>query len=43
MDALQAELARQSDESLHTTASETFWNDYPEAFTDREYDEWCSG
>lgn len=43
VDALQAELARQSDESLHTTASEAFWNDYPEAFKDREYDEWCSG
>ena len=43
VDALQAELARQTDEPLNATASETFWNDYPEAFEDREYDEWCSG
>ncbi|MGB3293954.1 MAG: CBS domain-containing protein [Phormidesmis sp.] len=43
VDALQAELARQSASSLDKTASETFWNDYPEAFEDREYDEWCSG
>lgn len=43
VDALQAELARQSASSLDKTASETFWNDYPEAFQDREYDEWCSG
>lgn len=43
VDALQAELARQTDESLNTTASEAFWNDYPEAFKDREYDDWCSG
>ena len=43
VDALQAELARQSASSLNKTASETFWNDYPEAFKDREYDEWCSG
>ena len=43
VDALQAELARQNDEPLSTTASEAFWNDYPEAFQDREYDAWCSG
>ena len=43
VDALQAELARQSASSLDQTASETFWNDYPEAFQDKEYDEWCSG
>ncbi|NJM98135.1 MAG: CBS domain-containing protein [Phormidesmis sp. RL_2_1] len=43
VDALQTELARQSAESLEKIASETFWNDYPEAFKDREYEEWCSG
>lgn len=43
VDALQAELARQTNEPLDTTASEVFWNDYPEAFKDREYDQWCSG
>ncbi len=43
VDTLQAELARQTDKSLVETASEVFWNDYPEAFKDREYDEWCSG
>ena len=43
VDTLQAELARQTNKSLTTTASETFWNEYPEAFQDREYDEWCSG
>ena len=43
VDALQAELARQTASSLDETASETFWNDYPEAFQDKEYDEWCSG
>ena len=43
VDALQAEMARQSASSLDKTASETFWNNYPEAFKDREYDEWCSG
>ena len=43
VDALQAEFARQSDEPLNTTASEAFWNDYPEAFRDREYEAWCSG
>lgn len=43
VDALQAELARYTENPLVETASEAFWNDYPEAFKDREYDEWCSG
>lgn len=43
VDALQAEAARQRTESLEKTASERFYDEYPEAFKDREYDAWCSG
>ncbi len=43
VDVLQAELAYQSAEPLHQTASELFWDDHSEAFPDRLYDEWCSG
>ncbi len=43
VDVLQAELAHQYAEPLKQTASERFWDDYSEAFPDRQYDEWCSG
>ena len=43
VDALQAELAHQRSVSLHQVASELFYEDYPEAFKDREYDVWCGG
>jgi CBS domain-containing protein len=43
VDALQAEMAHQRAESLEKTASETFWDEVPEAFKDRDYDAWCSG
>ncbi len=43
VDVLQAEMAHQRSESLEKTASETFWEDVPEAFRDRDYDAWCSG
>ncbi|EDX83542.1 CBS domain pair protein [Synechococcus sp. PCC 7335] len=43
VDALQAELAHQHSVSLDHVASELFYEDYPEAFVDREYDAWCSG
>lgn len=43
VDALQAELAYQQSEPIEQTAFESFREDYPEAFQDREYDAWCSG
>lgn len=43
VDALQAEFAHQRAVPLQETASEIFWDEYPEAFKDREYDAWCSG
>ena len=43
VDALQAEFAHQHSEPLEQTAFESFCDEYPEAFKDREYDEWCSG
>lgn len=43
VDALQAELAHQRATPLAETASEIFWEEYPEAFKDREYEAWCSG
>lgn len=42
-DSLQAELAFYRAETLKQTAFEAFQEDYPEAFKDREYDNWCSG
>lgn len=43
VDSLQAELAFYRAETLEQTAFESFQEDYPEAFKDREYDNWCSG
>ena len=43
VDALQAEFSHQRSETLEKTASEIFYNEYPEAFKDREYEAWCSG
>jgi CBS domain-containing protein len=43
VDSLQAELAFYRAESLEQTAFESFQEDYPEAFQDREYNNWCSG
>ncbi len=43
VDALQAEFAHQQAKPLEETASEIFWDEYPEAFKDREYEAWCSG
>ncbi|MEL7503000.1 MAG: CBS domain-containing protein [Cyanobacteria bacterium J06554_6] len=43
VDALQAEFSHQRSESLEKTASEQFYDEYPEAFKDREYEAWCSG
>lgn len=43
VDALQAELAFYRTETLEQTAFEAFQEDYPEAFKDRDYDNWCSG
>ncbi|MEM9906530.1 MAG: CBS domain-containing protein [Cyanobacteria bacterium P01_D01_bin.44] len=43
VDALQAEFAHQHAEFLEKTPFETFQDEYPEAFKDREYDAWCSG
>ncbi|MBE7385726.1 MAG: CBS domain-containing protein [Leptolyngbya sp. SIO1E4] len=43
VDALEAEIAHQNAESLEKTAFESYLDDYPEAFKDREYDAWCAG
>ena len=43
VDSLQADYAHQSNTLLHEMASEMFWDEYPEAFKDREYEAWCSG
>ncbi len=43
VDALQAEFSHQQPEPLEKTASEIFYDAYPEAFKDREYEAWCSG
>ncbi len=43
VDALQAELAHQHTVSLDRVASELFYEEYPEAFRDKEYDAWCGG
>lgn len=43
VDALEAELARLRSQPLEKTHFELFQDEYPEAFKDREYDEWCSG
>ena len=43
VDVLQAELAHQQTKTLDQFASEQFYEEYPEAFRDREYDAWCSG
>ena len=43
VDALQAEFAHQHSEPLEQTAFESFCDEYPDAFKDREYDDWCSG
>lgn len=41
--AVQAEAAQQRSEGLEKTAFEAFYEEYPEAFKDGEYDAWCSG
>ncbi|MDJ0706720.1 MAG: CBS domain-containing protein [Leptolyngbyaceae cyanobacterium MO_188.B28] len=43
VDALQAEFAHQRFEPLEKTAFETFCDEYPEAFKDREDDAWFGG
>ncbi|MBE9140290.1 CBS domain-containing protein [Nodosilinea sp. LEGE 07088] len=43
VDALEAELAHQQAEAIEKTAFESYMDDYPEAFKDREYDAWCGG
>ena len=43
VDVLQAELAHQQTRTLDQFASEQFYEEYPEAFKNREYDAWCSG
>ncbi len=43
VDALQAEIFHQRSEALEKRPSELFYEEYPEAFKDREYDAWCSG
>jgi len=43
VDALEAELAHQRDEPIEKTIFESYMDDYPEAFKDREYDAWCGG
>lgn len=43
VDVLQAELAHQQTATLDQFASERFYQEYSEAFKDREYDAWCSG
>lgn len=43
VDALEAELAHQQAEPIEKTAFESYVDNYPEAFKDREYDAWCGG
>jgi CBS domain-containing protein len=43
VDALQAEMAHQSATRIEQTAFESFRDEYPEAFQDKDYDAWCSG
>lgn len=43
VDALQAEAAHQRTERLEKTAFEAYRDEYPEAFKDRDYENWCSG
>ena len=43
VDAIEAEIAHQQAEPIEKTAFETYMDDYPEAFKDREYDVWCGG
>ncbi|NER81058.1 MAG: CBS domain-containing protein [Leptolyngbya sp. SIO1D8] len=43
VDALEAEIAHQNTEPLEKTAFESYLDDYPEAFKDREYEAWCGG
>jgi CBS domain-containing protein len=43
VDAIEAELAHQKAEPIEKTTFETYMDDYPEAFKDREYDAWCGG
>lgn len=43
VDGLEAELARQHAKTIEKTAFESYVDNYPEAFKDREYDAWCGG
>lgn len=43
VDALEAEIAHYNAEPIEKTAFENFQGEYPEAFSDREYDSWCAG
>lgn len=43
VDALQAECAYQRAEPIEKTAFEGFRAEYPEAFQEQDFDNWCSG
>lgn len=42
-DGVEAEIAHYKTEPIEKTAFETYMDDYPEIFKDREYDAWCGG
>lgn len=43
VDELQAEIAHQEAKQLYKTAFEEFCEEFPEAYRERQFDDWCSG
>lgn len=43
VDAVEADIAHQRAEPIEKTAFESFMEDFPEIFSDRDYDVWCAG
>jgi CBS domain-containing protein len=43
VDELQSELAHQEAKQIQKTALEEFYEEFPEAYRQRQFDNWCSG